>query len=94
MMKRMSLTERLALNKFEVDHEEPHIVVDKEACRECEKKPCTFVCPAGLYVWNGNELVFDYAGCLECGACRVVCERKALKWDYPRGSFGVSYRYG
>ncbi|NPV29539.1 MAG: ferredoxin family protein [Firmicutes bacterium] len=93
-MKRLSISERLALNKFEVDHEEPHIVLKRDICRSCSVKPCTFVCPAGLYTWNGEEINFDYAGCLECGACRVVCPKGALTWNYPRGSFGVIFRYG
>jgi ferredoxin like protein len=30
---------------------------------------------------------------LECGTCYIVCERKAfIRWRYPRGGFGVSYR--
>ncbi|MDH7578804.1 MAG: 4Fe-4S dicluster domain-containing protein [Bacillota bacterium] len=93
-MKRLSIQERLALNKFQVDHAESHIVLNKDFCRECSTKVCTFICPAGLYVWTGEEIAFDYAGCLECGACRVVCPKKALAWNYPRGSFGVIFRYG
>lgn len=93
-MKKLSIQERLALNKFQVDHEEPHIEINKELCRKCPTKPCTFVCPAGLYVWTGEEITFDYAGCLECGACRLVCPKKAIDWNYPRGSFGVIFRYG
>ena len=43
-----------------------------------------------------GEISFDYAGCLECGTCRVVCPRsaEALKWSYPRGGFGVQFRFG
>jgi len=37
----------------------------------------------------------DYAGCLECGTCRVVCNDKGIvKWEYPKGTFGVNFRYG
>jgi len=93
-MKRQSIQERLALNKFQVDHEEPHIILKKDVCLQCSAKPCTFVCPAGLYQWTGSEMSFDHAGCLECGACRVVCPKKALEWNYPRGTFGVMFRYG
>jgi len=93
-MKRLSIQERLALNKFQVDHEEPHITINKDLCRQCATKPCTFVCPAALYTWNGEDISFDHAGCLECGACRVVCTKKGITWNHPRGSFGVNYRYG
>ncbi|NPV74148.1 MAG: ferredoxin family protein, partial [Pelotomaculum sp.] len=41
------------------------------------------------------EVNFDYAGCLECGTCRAVCPKEgAIAWGYPRGGFGVSFRYG
>ncbi|HOV79032.1 MAG TPA: hypothetical protein PK728_02920, partial [Bacillota bacterium] len=51
----------------------------------------------GLYtVKEGeSEISFDYAGCLECGTCRAVCPKKgAIDWRYPRGGFGINYRYG
>ncbi|HOV80243.1 MAG TPA: 4Fe-4S dicluster domain-containing protein [Bacillota bacterium] len=92
-MKRLSVQDRLALNKFQLD-EEPHIAINKALCRQCAEKPCTFVCPAALYAWNGDDISFDHAGCLECGTCRVACTKKAVSWNYPRGAFGISFRYG
>ncbi len=42
-----------------------------------------------------NSVRFDYAGCLECGTCRILGLDTALeKWEYPRGTFGVEFRYG
>ncbi len=95
-MKRLSIEQLLGLNKFVVDDDEAHIVVKKEICSSCRPKPCTVACPAGLYSVKDGELSFDYAGCLECGTCRVVCPRasEAIEWKYPRGGFGVSFRYG
>ena len=85
----------LALNKFAVDEEEAHIVLDKARCAQCQEKPCLAVCPAVLYVWKDGAMNFDHAGCLECGTCRVVCRDKGIvRWSYPRGSFGVAFRYG
>lgn len=94
-VKKSSSEELLGLNKFAVDEEEPHIVLDKEICTNCAEKPCLFVCPAVLYTLKDNEINFDYAGCLECGTCRVVCKNKGIiKWKYPRGTFGVAFRCG
>lgn len=93
-MKKLSSAERLGTSKFFVDEEMPHITLDKGICARCEKKPCVKACPAGLYTLQGDSVGFDYAGCLECGTCRVVCLMKGLKWEYPRGTFGVEYRYG
>ncbi|MCG2879366.1 ferredoxin family protein, partial [Obesumbacterium proteus] len=31
----------------------------------------------------------------ECGTCRILCRDSVLdEWNYPRGTFGVEYRYG
>ena len=78
---------------FKLDPE-PHIVVQVELCLTCEGRPCTFVCPANLFVWEDGQMVFNCDGCLECGSCRTVCTREAVTWRYPRGGYGVRYRWG
>lgn len=95
-MKRLTVEQLLGVDKFTVDDDEAHITVNKEVCRTCGGKPCTFACPAGLYTIKDGEISFDYAGCLECGTCRTVCPcaDRALVWRYPRGGFGIRYRYG
>lgn len=94
-VKKQTIEESLGLDKFEVDEENAHIIIDKEICRQCQKKPCLVICPAKLYTLRDGEVNFDYAGCLECGTCRVMCKDKGIiKWEYPRGSFGVAFRYG
>lgn len=94
-MKRMELQQLLAGNKFLVDDEEHHIKLNKEICAGCQTQPCIYACPAGLYTRKGEEISFDDAGCLECGTCRIICPHPgAIDWQYPRGSFGVIYRYG
>lgn len=93
-MKKLSTEERLGTNKFSVDEGMPHIVLDKSICAKCAHKPCVKACPAGLYILQDDTVSFDFAGCLECGTCRVVCLNKGLKWEYPRGTFGVEFRYG
>ena len=95
-MKRLKIEELLGVDKYVVDDHEAHIVMHKETCLGCDAKPCTFSCPADLYTIKDGELSFDYAGCLECGTCRVVCPNTglAIEWHYPRGGFGVSYRFG
>ncbi len=94
-IKKQTPEELLALNKFNVDEGHPHIIIDKAICAKCTDKPCLVVCPAVLYRLKGDEVSFEYAGCLECGTCRVMCLNKGVSsWNYPRASFGVSYRCG
>jgi ferredoxin like protein len=94
-MNRMSISEKLGVNKYELDEGHPHIVVNNEICQKvCGDKMCLFVCPAKVYSEQNGVIVADWAGCLECGACKAACPNKALQWEYPRGGFGVIYRYG
>lgn len=95
-MKELGIEQLLGLDKFEVDDGQAHIVLDKAVCASCGAKPCTWACPARLYVLKDGEISFDYAGCLECGTCRAVCPHgdRAVTWNHPRGGFGVLFRYG
>jgi ferredoxin like protein len=86
---------KLSIDVFKND-QESHIIIHQEICQECDLKPCLSICPAGLYTISEEtgEIQIEYTGCLECGSCRVACPSRALEWNYPRGGFGVQYRYG
>ncbi len=94
-MKPMSVDEKLSVNKYELDEGNPHIFVNTEICNAvCKTKACLFVCPANVYSEQDGKIIADWAGCLECGTCRTACPEEALTWEYPRGGFGIIYRYG
>lgn len=93
----MSIEQKLSLDKFNVDEGNPHIVVHPEKLDATTIKALTMGCPAGLYTLNEKgDLVFEVAGCLECGTCRVICAHKpgGMEWNHPGPSFGVFYRSG
>lgn len=94
-MSKVNVDEKLIVNKFFVDEENPHIILtdDPDAVEFAKLEKA---CPAGLYkIDDGGVFHFDYAGCLECGTCRVLCGKTILeKWEYPNGGMGVMYRYG
>lgn len=93
----LSLEAKLGLDVFKIDSEQPHIIIDHEACREsCTLRPCLYVCPADLYsfIEERDEIFVDYEGCLECGTCVIVCQDEALEWHYPRAGYGIQYRLG
>jgi ferredoxin like protein len=91
----MKVEEKIALNAIKNDRES-HIVLDQEKCCHCEKRWCISVCPGHLYSLNNDtgEMVVEYAGCLECGSCKIACLYSAISWDYPKGDFGIRYRFG
>lgn len=89
----MPLAERLETVAFTVD-ETPHIEVDGEQCRHCERHSCLTFCPAGCFTESTERRVdFYYVGCLECGTCLILCNEEAVSWNYPRGGFGITYRF-
>jgi ferredoxin like protein len=93
----MNVEQKLSIDKFVVDEGNPHIKVHEDKLDAATQKALTVACPAGLYTINEKgQLVFEVAGCLECGTCRVVCAHLpgALEWNHPRPSFGVLYRFG
>jgi len=93
----MRVEQKLALDKFNVDEGNPHILVDQERLDAATARTLTLACPAGLYTLDDKgRLVFEVAGCLECGTCRVLCAHApgGMRWNHPGPSFGVQYRFG
>jgi ferredoxin like protein len=92
----MSIDEKLGVDKFVVDEENAHIIIDKQYPDAAEKWKLIKICPAGLYKMDDDgNLTFDYIGCLECGACRVIGTGKTVReWNHPSGAMGVEYRMG
>lgn len=90
-----NLEEKLFTVKFNGDSVS-HLNPIPECCKVCKSKACTTVCPARVYEWNEEEqkLTVNFENCLECGACRVVCESKSLGWEYPKGTHGVTFKNG
>jgi ferredoxin like protein len=93
-MNRLTIEEKLALNKYEVDEGQPHILIDQEICNNCSEKYCLSVCPACLFSELNGKIQVEWAGCLECGTCKAVCDKGALDWKYPNGTYGIVYRHG
>ncbi len=91
----MKIEEKIAVDAIKNDRES-HIKLDQKVCGPCKEHLCVAVCPAHLYSLNTEtgEMVVEFAGCLECGSCRIICTRGAVSWDYPRGEYGIRYRYG
>jgi ferredoxin like protein len=81
--------------KYFTDEQEAHLqLVDRDACVSCDK-PCLYFCPVGAYQkQEDGHVVIAFQSCVECGSCRVMCVRSNVNWKYPRGGFGVAYKFG
>ena len=93
---KVNVEEKLFQDRYRVDVGLAHIkVFDAAVCTSCTAQPCTVCCPAGCWraaEHGGIELVVD--GCLECGTCRLVCDKNNVDWNYPRGGFGILFKFG
>jgi ferredoxin like protein len=87
------MEDKLAVNKYDVDRE-VHIRLKEDTCRECQERLCLKACPAGCFKLSGDRFMFSFEGCLECGTCRIVCDKDAVDWTLPRPGFGICYQYG
>lgn len=89
----------ISANKYCVDEENKHIELSSDTYEDLpdeEFGKLVRVCPAALYKQRPDGTrSFDYAGCLECGTCRIACEGTILrKWENPQPGMGVMYRFG
>jgi ferredoxin like protein len=88
--------EKLFQNRYLVDVGRPHITIRPHDVPSKALLALTHACPAGCYSRNDSgqvEATID--GCLECGTCRVITAKTGdIEWDYPRGGFGVLFKFG
>jgi ferredoxin like protein len=93
-----SIAGKLGLVKFTPDETSHLAVIDDEVCRrQCPQKFCAHSCPAQVYRWEAEEqrISIAFEGCLECGTCRSGgCPFRNIEMRYPRGGYGVQYRFG
>ena len=89
----MRIEEKLKVNAW-IINEENHIQIKKEFCMKCKKRICIKICPGKCFYEIDSEIMHSHDSCLECGACRIVCPFNAIIWNYPKGGYGVWYRFG
>ena len=39
-------------------------------------------------------MTIRYENCLECGACKIACEKNNILWKYPNVEYGVKFKNG
>jgi ferredoxin like protein len=92
----MKVEDKLYYNRYVVDTGRPHIRVKPHTTPSAALMALTNVCPAHCYDVNDRgQVEITPDGCLECGTCRVVCTATGeIEWTYPRGGFGVLFKFG
>ena len=93
----IKVEEKLFQNRYRVDADLPHIRIKNESvCNDsCEGQQCTVCCPAGCWTFEEGKIGLMTDGCLECGTCRIVCDdHKNVDWSYPRGGYGILFKFG
>jgi ferredoxin like protein len=88
--------DKLYYNRYLVDVGRPHIKVKAHKAPSANLKSMLTACPARCYALNDEgqvEVTVD--GCIECGTCRILCEKSGdIEWSYPRGGYGVLFKFG
>lgn len=93
---RVYIDDQLMTLKYYVDESLAHIsLVSPEVCIDCAKKDCLYFCPVNAYQeQDSGQVQIAYQSCIECGSCRLMCPHNNILWKYPRGGFGVAYKFG
>lgn len=92
----VKVEDKLYQNRYLVDVGRPHIKVRVHDTPSAALLTLVKVCPAGCYETNDRgqvEVAPD--GCMECGTCRIIAEETGdIEWNYPRGGYGVLFKFG
>ena len=91
-----SIEERLYSIRYKVDDQSHLTIRNMDVCLACETKACTHFCPADVYHWDAQaeQTTIAYENCVECGTCRIACPDHNIEWVYPKGGYGIAYRFG
>lgn len=92
----VKVEDKLFQNRYLVDAGRPHIKVRPHEKPSRALLALTHMCPAGCYALNDKDQVeLTVDGCVECGTCRVMTANTGeVEWNYPRGGYGVLYKFG
>jgi ferredoxin like protein len=91
-----SIEERLFTIRYKADDKSHLIINSQNVCETCESKECNFFCPSDVYLWHDTEKMTSVAfeNCIECGTCRLACPFYNIEWVYPKGGYGITYKFG
>ncbi len=61
----------------------PGLLTFPNRCRHCDPAPCLQVCPTGALQRDAetDSVIVDYAKCIACAACAMVCPFGIIQFD-------------
>ena len=88
--------DKLFQNRYLVDAGRCHIKVRPHTTPTPALTALLTACPARCYELNaGGQVEITADGCVECGTCRIIGEPSGdIEWNYPRGGYGVLFKFG
>jgi ferredoxin like protein len=91
-----SISDKLFTIRYKCDDVSHLIIKDHANCLQCAKKDCNYFCPSDVYEWEKKAKITTvaYENCIECGTCRIACPYDNIEWVYPKGGYGITYKYG
>lgn len=93
----VKVEEKLYQNRYVVDEGHPHVQLKDPDSAGVALRTLVDLCPAGCWSVQGDgRLSGTLDGCFECGTCRIVATAagEEIEWSYPRGGFGILYKFG
>ena len=81
-----SIADRIAKLSYN-DDPKSHIKVLNSNSEYMQKM--VTLCPVKCYSKEGNKVILQHEGCVDCGTCSLETE-----WAHPRGEKGIHYKYG
>lgn len=95
-MSNQSIADKLFSIRYKCDDKSHLIIKDPDPCVRCTHKDCNYFCPADVYDWDPKIKITHVAfeNCVECGTCRIACPSDNIEWVYPKGGYGITYRFG
>jgi ferredoxin like protein len=88
--------DKLYQNRYRVDAGRAHIKVRPHTVPSPAMLALLTACPARCYeLSDKGQVEITVDGCVECGTCRIIGEPTGdIEWTYPRGGYGVQFKFG
>lgn len=81
-----TISQRISRLKYNDDSNTHIKIVNSKS--DFIKKMVT-LCPTKCYSLEGDGVILQHEGCIECGTCA-----KGTEWKHPRGEKGIEYQFG